>query len=1562
MLFIYFLLFFPGIILSAGQSSFRPDPHFFSTLQESPIALVDGCINPITGDYLAFETIVVQGAEPLEFHLRYLSVSGRESGIFKGWCANEHLFALGARGAQEAGSSKVIKEMRISLMGKDGMPYEYICQKKGNCRNANEDFFFGIDQSAFLRNLVEYGYTNMAEKFATRHDTVRVVRSGKSFTIKSASGRVRRYKRIPHASTKIDDKAPWVYRLEEERVPNGNRIFYRYRSIYSTQLIEIEATDPASEWVLTWIRFHFTDDANGALQIETSDGQKITYHSQDIGEQAKRLHSMSRGEGHLEKCIYHPGTTLLHERLSPEGVPRKIHYFRGEGINRQKVHSLQEVRGGKTCVKYTFSYYPANYGKLGGYTEVVDAAGNKTIYRYDSLLRLEAIEYYYLEMEAQCLSHKDLFLWGEDPSFSLQKLAREMHLSSMEKKALEQRPKLHYLLARSRVDAEGNCLKSMRYFYDARGNVRETRVYGDIRGNSPPIYLQDGLPTGSDLEYRATIRNYTNDGRNLLAFEKRGDLETHYFYEPDSSRIQCKIEKTQTHFRRTFYQRDRRGQLKKIIYDDGNTPNIEDMNGVTERQMTNYQLRSEGAFPGFVDTAEHWCVDFQTGGSRLLGLTKYTYDISGKVSKKVVCNPAGTPCYEEPKDRLLERTFVGSFATFSGANSDYILSILHKPDALIDPFKQDGWAQEFFEKVSPVEQCSWRACHYNSLDTVQEEVNDLGASTLYTHSRLGQMRTTLHAPIEANDGVVRRPTTIHQFDCNGCLTEEFIGRKLEKKIRYTLDGHPYFLQNADGTKKEMSYDLEGRLVRLVNERGVIQEYTYDGWGRCQEQRTLSPQKTLLKEKRFFYNALHLIKEIDGEGNKIFYEYNAAGRRSAKRVAGKKESYRYDSLGRLTHIFYEDTSLKFHEEYLWNSAGKVVEKKVHEDFPRNRTIFREQYTYSREGDCTATTSYVHNQPCVTQRAFDSIHRLLYTIDPEGKKTEYTYEKEQLKSGIHVEKISEKLPSGLEAIEYRDSRGTLLKTCKKQGDLVLEQERYFYDFRGNLIERRRKALARSGAYQFSKTAYQYDVMDRVEACQEFPGSGQRRNFYYTYTPTGQLHQTYKPDGVVLTSEYDFEDRLVRISASDGSVDYEYAYDLYGRPALCKNHITGMATNRCYDEQGHLDRETFENGLSLSFRRDVFGRKEEIQFPDASAIVYEYDPISLYAVHRYDKYQQRTFSHKCLQYDLAGNILREQSAFDTFYEYDSLGRLRKKSQDHFQQNIVEREESGEISLLDTTIFGESIRQAFSYDLLGLPLQESGSISVDYSDQVRYPFWNSAKVKERGEEWGNEKRIQFLYDENGNVNSEILGNTTIMYTYDALDRLISYTVYGVFKIEYVYDGYHRRVAMRVYSSEEGRWKWDYETQFLYDGEYEIGRYQNDRMVEMRIIRERSSKKIPSMLYVELFDEVYYPLQDCFGNTVGILSEDLSSLVEHSHFTLFGQETNFLGTPLLNPWRFASSRVDLQSGKIYCDRQIYAPGQGLWITRGPDRFYRAQNPKADRVIKRPCIEIAPRLHSTKKM
>ena len=432
--------------------------------------------------------------------------------------------------------------------------------------------------------------------------------------------------------------------------------------------------------------------------------------------------------------------------------------------------------------------------------------------------------------------------------------------------------------------------------------------------------------------------------------------------------------------------------------------------------------------------------------------------------------------------------------------------------------------------------------------------------------------------------------------------------------------------------------------------------------------------------------------------------------------------------------------------------------------------------------------------------------------------------------------------------------------------------------------------------------------------------------------------KPDGIEFYHTYDPLGRLETLASSDGSINYKYTYNKCHQVTQVCDNINKTSTIRRYDAEGYLKEEILGNGLSHLYDYDWMGRITRLSLPQDCAIGYIYNAAFLKKIERYGQggllYQQQN-----LQHDLSGSVLEKSligSSGNSTYSYDLLGRVRSITSAHWKSEVPTHGYDSAGRLVKTSIqdVKDAANASYSYDPLDHLKEEEGHASNRYqTDSIHNRLQKNGqayhvnahnRVTERGDS-------RYVYDLNGNLLEKIKGNERTIYSYDALDRLISVdSPKGAFT--YVYDPFHRRIS----KTSQGE-----TLHYLYQGQNEIGSIHDlEGMKELRILGIGIDAEIGAAVALELNGRVFAPIHDLQGNVACLIDAHTGQAAETYRYSAFGEEEIFddqgnkiTKSSINNPWRFASKRCDEETGWIYFGRRYYDAEIGRWTTPAPLSF-----------------------------
>ena len=306
---------------------------------------------------------------------------------------------------------------------------------------------------------------------------------------------------------------------------------------------------------------------------------------------------------------------------------------------------------------------------------------------------------------------------------------------------------------------------------------------------------------------------------------------------------------------------------------------------------------------------------------------------------------------------------------------------------------------------------------------------------------------------------------------------------------------------------------------------------------------------------------------------------------------------------------------------------------------------------------------------------------------------------------------------------------------------------------------------------------------------------------------------------------------------------------------------------------------------------------------------------------------YTHEYKQYDLSGNVLEEtllENAGKINYEYDLLGRSIFFQAPHWKETILPDGFDAAGNLLKRKVVDQQgpVNYTYTYDNLYQLTSESGFSSHTYENDSIY---NRTEKDSQPYTLNDLNQLKsqtsntYDYDKNGNLIEKTSHDEKIIYSYDALDRLIKVDD-GPNITTYTYDSFHRRLC----KTSNG-----VETKYFYHNQNEIGAYAEGKITQLRVLGLSYGAEIGAAVAFELNGNIYAPINDPLGNVVTLLDKE-GNLVESYRYTAFGEIEAGSNHTVDNPWMYSSKRFDAETGFIYFGRRYYAPDIGRWITPDP--------------------------------
>lgn len=654
---------------------------------------------------------------------------------------------------------------------------------------------------------------------------------------------------------------------------------------------------------------------------------------------------------------------------------------------------------------------------------------------------------------------------------------------------------------------------------------------------------------------------------------------------------------------------------------------------------------------------------------------------------------------------------------------------------------------------------------YDALDRLVQTKDAEGGITQFAYNAVGDMVKETNA---------LGNSTQYSYDKHGLVTSTTDPLGNQTRFEVALDGTITKITDANGATYNYGYDVLGRVTHIVTPRGYEQVFTYDlagnisgvsdNLGRTNKYSYDELHNLIVAvdpagySKRFSYDSnSNLTRIIDEKGQNTTYTYDVMNRIVGQTDAlGKETSYSYDSVGNLTSAVLSGNRSS---SYNHDSNGNLTSIKD----PNGNT---QKYSYDKNNRLVKETNAVGKS---TAFEFDSLDRIVKSSDPSGNTTVYSFD-----AVGNLTSVKNALGN---TTSYRYDAASRLIQVKEPGSRTTT---IGYDAVGN-------ATSVSDA-NGNITEYSYDKENNLTQITSPTGAVEKLE----YDIAGRVSAATDPRGTTQHYNYDALNRLVEIQYQDEPLKtVNNSYDALGQRTL-RSDETGNAEFE-YDALGRITKETDGNGRTIAYAYDTSDNLSTIIYPDGTKVTYVYDKagnlisvsdVSGESIYKYDK-QNRPVSltrpdgsKSTYSYDECGNIKRVKNT-DAHGELVSLYEYT-----YNEKNMIATEE-------ETSVNAEGIEEEFF---------RTFSYSVNY-ELVEY--------SETGENYS--ATTTYSYDNAGNRKKAIISNNsdpaeTVVYSYDADNRLLAKTssIHGV--VAYSYDAAGNLIAKHADGTEEVTYEYSVE------------------------------------------------------------------------------------------------------------------------------------------------------------
>ena len=517
---------------------------------------------------------------------------------------------------------------------------------------------------------------------------------------------------------------------------------------------------------------------------------------------------------------------------------------------------------------------------------------------------------------------------------------------------------------------------------------------------------------------------------------------------------------------------------------------------------------------------------------------------------------------------------------------------------------------------------------------------------------------------------------------------------------------------------------------------------------------------------------------DGSGEMRFRWDKEVPKTYVTDALGSTTIYTFDDFNYISHIDFPDGTRQsrirdeFHNIIEVRYPDGSFENYEYDDFDNILKLTRADQTvvrweYDRFSRVTRIVDPAGNE---WRRDYDQYGNMIRETDPKGHASEFQYTAD----GLLIQSVNPR--GGVSTLSY-SAAGLLIR----YSDCSNKTRRWEYDQLGRLVR-------------------QTDPCGNAET--------------YAYNEFGFISEVQRPDGSVLTVDFDEEGRLLSfIDPLDNLTRYEY--DQAGRISRKTDPLNQRFLYQ-YDKKGRLSRLENQNGDEFTFQFDPVDRLIRTVGFDGKVRKYHYDKPTGLLFSMEDAGRKTHFEYDIMgqllkrhagdltenfEYDISNRIIRAHNQYcDQRFEYDVLNNPIRETHIYsaFEESrkYVWENEFDEMSNRISTRRPDGEKVSWlrygAGHVHGILLNDREVIAFDRDNSHReirrhqsnslvavtaYDVMGRVKEQKLNMATGNRSKLRsrhYSYLKDGSLAGfEDSRHGTASYRYDALDRLISATVF---------------------------------------------------------------------------------------------------------------------------------------------------------------------------------------------